>query len=403
MRKIAKLTMAVALGLGATAALGKVSDGVVKIGVLNDMSGVYSASSGPGTLAAVKMAVDDFGGKVLDQPIQVVSADHQNKPDIGAATARKWFDVDKVDMIADVPGSAIALAIQDIAKEKNRVFMIGGAGAAELTGKSCSPNSVHYVYDTYSLANTAGKAAVEKVGDTFYFLTVDYAFGQALEGALTNFVTKAGGKVVGGVKHPLGVADFSSFILQAQSSGAKVVALANAAGDTVAAIKAAKEFGLEESGQKLLALLIMDPDIQGIGLDQAQGLLLATPFVWNRTAESTAWSRRYFEKTGAMPSMMQAGAYSYTMHYLNAVKSAGTDEAQAVVRAMKDTPVDDFFAKGVVREDGRFVHDMYLVEVKTPKESTEPWDFFKVLQTIPGDQAFRPMKDGGCAFVDQAS
>lgn len=386
------------LGLAGTASA-ELSGDSVKIGVLNDMSGVYSAASGMGAVEAVKMAVEDFGGQIDGKPIEVVFADHQNKPDVGVAIATEWYDRDGVDMIADVPGSAIALAIQNIAKERGKVFIAGGAASSDLTGKACSPTGVHYIYDTYSLAKGAAQAAVESLGDSFFFVTVDYTFGAQLQGAVEHFVKAAGGKVTGSVKHPLGATDFSSFLLQAQGSGAKVIALANASGDTANAIKTAKEFGITDAGQHLLALLVMAPDIKGIGLQQAQGLTLVSPFYWNRTPESTEWSRRYHERTGAMPSMSQAGAYSYTMHYLNAIKAAGSDDGKTVVDQMKQMPVDDWFAKGVIREDGRMVHDMYLVRVKSPAESQEDWDFYDLVKVIPGEEIFRPMDQGGCDFI----
>lgn len=392
--------LALSLASGAEA---DVSGGVVKVGVLNDMSGVYSAASGPETVEAVKMAVEDFGGSINGMPIEVVAADHQNKPDVGVAIANKWYDEDGVDVIVDVPGSSIALAIQDIAKSKGKVFIAGGAASSDLTGKACSPTGVHYIYDTYSLAKGAGAAAVETLGKSVYFITVDYTFGHQLQGAVEHFMKAAGGEILGSVKHPLGTADFSSYILQAQASGAEVVALANAAGDTANAIKTAKEFGLTQGGQKLLALLIMAPDIKGIGLEQAQDLVLVSPFFWSRTPESTAWSRRFHERTGKMPSMSQAGAYSYTMHYLKAIQAIGSDEGKAVVDQMKAMPVDDWFAKGRIREDGRMVHDMYLVQVKKPEESTEEWDFFKLLKVIPGEEIFRPMEQGGCDFIKAAN
>ncbi|MBW7851996.1 MAG: ABC transporter substrate-binding protein [Rhodospirillales bacterium] len=391
-------TGAALLALAAGGAQAQVSDEVVKIGVLNDMAGVYSASSGPATVEAVRMAVADFGGKVLGKPIEIVSADHQNKTDVGASIANKWFDVDKVDVLVDVPGSAIALAIQEIAKNKNRVFIAGGAATHDLTGKACSPVGIHYIYDTWSLATTAARAAVERVGKSYFFLTVDYAFGQALEGAVSAFLKAAGGTVVGSVKHPLGTQDFSSFLMQAQASGAEVIALANAAGDSANAIKTAKEFGITNK-QKLLGLLVMEPDIHGIGLEVAQGLMLPTPFFWSRTPESAEWSRKFYKKIGAMPSFSQAGAYSYTMHYLKAVQAAGTDEAKAVVKKMKELPVDDWFAKGHIREDGRMVHDMYLVRIKSPAESKEPWDYFSLVETVPGDKAFRPIEKSDCPLL----
>ncbi|MCC7167692.1 MAG: ABC transporter substrate-binding protein [Rhodospirillales bacterium] len=376
-----------------------VSDRVVKIGVLNDMSGVYSASSGPGTVESVKMAVEDFGSRVLGMPVEVVAADHQNRPDVGSSVVNEWFDIGKVDAVVDVPTSSVALAVNEIARNKNRVFIAGGAATTDLTNKACSATTVHYIYDSYALASAAAKVAVERLGKTFFFLTVDYAFGQQLQDGTTAFLNANGGKVVGAVKHPLGTNDFASFMLQAQASKADVIVLANAAGDTANALKTAKEFGIIKGGQKMLTLLIMDPDVHGLGLETAQGLTVSSAFFWNRTPETIAWSRRYFQRTGKMPSFVQAGAYSYTTHYLNAIKAAGTDEAKAVVAKMKELPVNDFFAKGVIRPDGLMVHDMYLVQVKSPAESREPWDYFKLVDTVPGEKAFKPLERSDCPLV----
>ena len=381
------------------ASAGEISDDRVTIGVLTDMSGIYSAASGDGVVDAVKMAVEDYGGTVAGKKITVVAADHQNKTDVGAAVAAKWFDADGVDVIVDVPNSAVALAVQDLAKTRNRVFIGGGATTADLTGKACSPNGVQYIYDTWSMGATAAKGAAGKIGKSFYFLTVDYTFGHTLEAALTKFLKENGAEVVGSVRHPLGAPDLSSFLLQAQGSGADVIVLASAGGDSINAIKTANEFGITDD-QKILGMLIAEADIGGLGLEKAQGMLVPTPFIWTSSPESRAWAEKFAARNdGRKPSFLQAGAYSYTTHYLKALDAAGTDSGRDVVAKMKEIPVDDWFAKGTIRPDGRMVHDMYLVRVKSPEESKEPWDFFEVVQTIPGDEAFRPMADGGCPLV----
>lgn len=386
--------------LAAAPAGAQISDDVVRLGVLTDITGVYSATTGMGSVAAVRMAVEDFGGTVLGKPIDVVYADHQNKPEIGIATANRWYDVDKVDAIFDVPTSSIALAVQEITKTKNKILMINGGGAADLTGKACSPNSVHYTYDTYALANTMARAGVEMLGKKWFFLTVDYAFGHQLEDGTRAFLKLYGGETVGAVRHPLGINDFSSFLLQGQASGANVIAMANAAGDTVNAIKTAREFGLQQSGQKIAVLLAGLPDIHALGLEAGAGVLLPEAFIWNATPEAEAWSRRFFRRTKTMPSMIQAGNYSSTLHYLKALQAAGTDAAPAVMAKMRATPVNDFFAKnGKIRDDGRMVHDMYLAQIKTPAQSKEAWDYYNIVATVPGDQAFRPMDKGGCPLV----
>lgn len=385
-------------GVGAAMA-GEISDDQVTIGVLTDMSGIYSAASGDGVVDAVKMAVEDYGGTVAGKKITVVAADHQNKTDVGAAIAAKWFDADGVDVIVDVPNSAVALAVQDLAKNRNRVFIGGGAVTSDLTGKACSPNGVQYIYDTYSMAATAAKGAAGKIGKSFFFLTVDYTFGHAMQAALTKFLEENGATVVGSVRHPLGAPDLSSFLLQAQGSGAEVIVLASAGGDSINAIKTANEFGVTED-QKILGLLIAEADIAGLGLDKAQGMLIPTPFYWTQSPESVAWAEKFAERNGGRkPSFIQAGAYSYTSHYLKALDAAGTDAGRDVVAKMKEIPVNDWFAKGTIRPDGRMVHDMYLVRVKSPEESKQPWDFFELVETIPGDQAFRPMAEGGCPLV----
>lgn len=391
-----------AVALAATAlspARAQVSDDVVKLGVLTDMSSVYADGTGKGSLAAAQMAAEDFGGKVLGKPIVVVGADHQNKPDVGTAVARNWFDNDHVDAVVDLPTSSIAFAVQALAAEKNKVVLISGGGSSDLTGKACTANSVQWTYDTYALSKVAGRAMVQRGDDTWFFLTADYVFGQALERDATDIVKAAGGKVLGGVRHPLNTADFASFLVQAQASKAKVVALANAGGDASTAIKQAHEFGMSKD-QKLLALLLGITDVHTLGVDVAQGLVLTEGWYWDLDDQSRAFGKRFNERVGHMPTMLQAGVYSAVTHYLKAIEAANTDEAKAVVRKMKELPVHDFFAKnGKVREDGRMVHDMYLMQIKTPAESKGPWDVYKVLATVPGDEAFRPLAEGGCPLV----
>jgi len=395
------------LGIAATVApsspsdaQGEISGGVVKLGVLTDETGVFSSLSGEGSIEATRMAVEDFGGKAAGKPIEIIHADHQNKTDIGAAIARRWIDVDSVDVIIDVPNSAIVLAVQQLAKEKNRVLLVSTAGAADLTGKACSPVGVHWTWDTYAFAASSAKSIVQRGGDSWFFLTADFAFGHAMQRDATRFIEAAGGKVVGGVSHPLNTADFASFLLQAQSSRAKVVALANGGTDMTNSIKQAAEFGIPQGGQRLAALAAFITDVHAVGLAGAQGLLLTTSFYWDRTEESRQWSKRFFARRGVMPTQTQAGVYSAVTHYLKAVDALGSDEAKAVVAKMRDMPIHDFFAdRGFIRLDGRMVHDMYLVEVKKPEESRYPWDYYKILQTIPGEEAFRPMDDGGCPLL----
>ena len=378
-----------------------ISDNAVKIGLILDMSSLYSDITGMGTVTAARMAVEDFGGKVLGRPVEVLYADHQNKADIAAAKAREWFDREKLDAILDVAASATALAVVDVVKEKNKIAVFSGPGAARLTNEACTATTVHYAYDTYALANSTGRAMVQKGGDSWYFLTADYAFGQALEKDTTEVVKSGGGKVLGVSKHPLNSPDFSSYLLQAQNSGAKVIGLANAGGDTINAIKAAREFNLTAGGkQKLAGLLVYINDVHSLGLATAQGMQLTEGFYWDMNDETRKWSRRFFEKMKKMPNMSQAGVYSSTLHYLKAVQAAGTDETQAVMAKMKAMPVNDFFAKnGRIREDGRMVHDMYLFEVKKPEESKYPWDYYKLVATVPGDQAFQPLAKSACALV----
>ena len=400
-------TIALLLGTAlsvASAGFAFAQDKTVKIGALSDQSGLYADLGGPGSTLAAQMAVEDSGLTAKGWKIDIISGDHQNKPDIGTAIARQWFDVDKVDVIVDVPNSGVALAVNNIIKEKNGVYINSGAATSDLTNAQCSPNTVHWTYDTYMLAHTTGQALVKAGGDTWFFLTADYAFGAALERDTTAVVLANGGKVVGGVKHPLNTADFSSFLLQAQSSKAKIIGLANAGGDTINSIKQANEFGIIRGGQKMIGLLTYISDVHGMGLQYAKGLILASAFYWDLTDETRAWTRRFMERSKKIPTMANAGAYGATLHYLKAIKEAGTDEAQAVVRKMKELPVNDFFTKGgSVREDGRVIRSMYLFQVKSPEESKYPYDYYKLLNTVSGEQAFRPLAEGGCPMVAKKS
>src|SRR5438876_3887125 len=380
----------------------QISDDVVKIGVLSDMSSLYSDIGGPGSVIAAKMAVKDFGGKVAGHQIEVISADHLNKPDVGSSIARQWIDQDHVDVIVDVPTSSVALAVQDVTKEKGKVFLISGAASSDLTGKSCSPTGVHWTYDTYALAHTTGTAEVQSGGGPWCFLTADYAFGQALERDTTAVVTAAGGKVLGGVKHPLNTTDFSSFLLQAQSSKAKVIGLANAGGDTINSIKAASEFGIVRGGQRLAGLLVFITDVHALGLQTAQGLLLSESFYWDRDDKTRAWSKKFADRMGGkMPSMIQAGVYASVLHYLKALKALKSDgDGKKVVEQMKKLATDDpAFGKGTIRADGRKMHSMYLYEVKKPSESKGAWDYYKLKKEVPAEQAFRPLNAGECSLV----
>lgn len=380
----------------------QISDDVVKIGVLNDQSGAYADIGGKGGVEAARMAVEEFGGKILGKPIELVSADHQSKPDVGASIVNKWIDQDKVDVVVDVPNSSVALAVQEIAKNKSRVLLISGGGSSQLTGANCSPTGIQWTYDTYSLAHGIGKAGVKILGDTWFFLTVDYAYGHSLERDITEVVQSAGGKVMGAVRHPLNSSDFASYLLQAQASNAKVVVLANAGQDLINSVKQAHEFGLAQSGQRLVAASMFLSDIPAMGLETGQGLLMVDGFDLNRDDASRAWAEKFRQRTGKMPTMVQSGNYSAVVHYLKAIQAAGTDEAKAVVAKMREMPVNDAVARnGKVREDGRMVHDMYLMQVKTPAESKGPWDLLKLVETLPGDEVFRPMAGGGCPFVKQ--
>ena len=388
---------------GAGAQTAGISDDVVSIGVLTDMSGQFSHESGDGAVTAVKMAVEDFGGKVLGKPIEVLVADHQNKPDTASALARKWFDVDHVDMVANLINSSIALTVSQLAKEKNRIAIINGSGSSRLTNDACTPNSVHYAYDTYALARGTGSALAKAGKKSWYFLTADYAFGHALEADTSAVVKAMGGEIVGATRYPVETFDQSSFLLQAQASKAQVVALAGSGNVLVNSIKSAQEFGIPAGGQTLAGLLVWITDVKSLGLAAAQGLVLTNAFYWDRDDDTRAWSKRFYERMKRMPHMGDAGDYSSTMHYLEAIQAAGTDEAQAVMSKMRDMPINDFFARnGRIREDGRMVHDMYVYEVKKPSESKGEWDYYKLREVIPGDQAFRPLKDSVCPLVKKS-
>jgi branched-chain amino acid transport system substrate-binding protein len=393
--------LAVAAALGAGVAEAQISDGIVKIGVLSDMSSLYTDIAGAGSVVAAKMAVEDSGIEKRGYKVEVVSADHLNKPDVGSSIARQWYDTDKVDVIVDVPTSSVALAVNEITKEKRKVFLVSGAASSDLTGKACSPNTVHWTYDTWMLANGTGGAIVKTGGDTWYFLTADYAFGLALERDTEAVVLKNGGKVLGKVRHPLNAQDFSSFLLQAQASKAKVIGLANAGGDTTNAIKQAAEFGIVKGGQSLAGLLVFLSDIHALGLPTAQGLIVTNTFYWDSNDQTRAWAKRFAGLNGGKyPTMVQAGVYSALTHYFKAVEALKSDDGTKVVAKMKEMPTDDpLFGKGTIRADGRKIHPAYLVEVKKPSESKGPYDYYKVRTTIPADQAFRPMADGGCPLV----
>lgn len=372
----------------------------LKVGLILDMSGPYADIAGPGSVLAARMAAADFGGKVLGRPIEVVSSDHQNKADIASVTAREWFDIGGVDAIMDVAGSAAGLAVNEIARARSKIVFFNSAATSQLTNEACAPYSVHYSFDTYALARGTGSAMMSRGFDTWFFITVDYAFGRDLEKDATSVVVANGGKVLGSVKHPLGSADFSSYLLTAQASKAKVIGLADAGADTINAVKQASEFGIGKGNQKIAGLLVFLTEIESIGTQIAQSMVLTEAFYWNLDAETRAWSRRFFERHGKMPSGPQAAVYSATTQYLKAVAASGTTDSASVMKALKAGPINDFFAKGGrIREDGRMVHDMYLFEVKKPGESKEKWDLYNLLSTIPGDQAFQPLSQSRCPLV----
>jgi branched-chain amino acid transport system substrate-binding protein len=400
-RKLPATLAAAALACGAAAAQAQISDGIIKIGVLNDMSSLYADIAGPGSVVAAKMAIEDFGADKKGMKVEVISADHQNKPDVGSSIARGWYDTDKVDVIVDVPTSSVALAINEITREKKKAFLNSGAATSDLTGKACSPNTVHWTYDTWMLANGTGNAIVKTGGDSWFFLTADYAFGHALERDTEAVVTKNGGKVLGKVRHPLNNQDFSSFLLQAQASKAKIVGLANAGGDTINSIKQAAEFGIVKSGQNLAGMLVFLSDIHGLGLNTAQGLIFTETFYWDLNDQTRAFTKRFSAQNGGKyPTMVQAGVYSAVLHYLKAIDAAKTDDGTKVIAKMKELPTDDpLFGKGTIRADGRKIHPAYLFEVKKPSESKGPWDYYKLIGTTPGDQAFRPLSESACPLV----
>ena len=397
------LAWAASAAIAATAgvAQAQVSDGVIKIGVLTDMSSLYTDLSGKGSELAARMAVEDFGAARKGMKVEIVSADHQNKPDVGSSIVRQWYDVDKVDVIVDVPNSGVALAVNQITRDKGKAFLVSGAASADLTGKACSPNTIHWAYDTWMLANGTGNAIVKTGGDSWFFLTADYAFGHALERDTEAVVLKNGGKVLGKVRHPLNNQDFSSFLLQAQASKAKIIGMANAGGDTTNTIKQAAEFGIVKAGQSLAGLLVFITDVHALGLPIAQGLIFTETFYWDANDATRAFAKRFVEANrGIHPTMIHAGVYSSVIHYLKAVEAGKTDDGTKTIAKMKEMPTDDtLFGKGSIRKDGRKLHPAYLVEVKKPSESKGPWDYHKIRATIPADQAFRPMADGGCPLV----
>ncbi len=394
-------TLATALGLLCLATPALSQQISVKFGVLNDRSGLYADLAGEGSVVAARMAIEDFKAAAKGIKAEVISGDHQNKPDVGATIARRWYDQEGVDVVLDVPTSSVALAVHQLTREKNKIHINSGAGTSDLTGSQCSPNTVHWTYDTWALANGTGSAMVKRGGDTWYFLTADYAFGHALERDTSTVVTKLGGKVLGSTKHPISATDFSSFLLSAQSSKAKVIGLANAGGDTINSIKAAADFGIVGGGQSLAGLLIFISDIHALGLQTAQGLVLSESFYWDLNDETRAFSKRFAERHGGkMPTMIHAGVYAGTLHYLKAVEALKDKDSAKVMAKMKEMPTDDpLFGKGQIRADGRKIHPMYLFEVKKPSESKGTWDLYKVVSTIPTEQAFRPLNEGGCPLV----
>jgi branched-chain amino acid transport system substrate-binding protein len=395
------VALAVAAALGTPGAQAQVSDNVIKIGVLTDMSSLYTDLTGAGSVVAARMAVEDSGIEKRGFKVEIVNADHQNKPDVGSSVARQWYDVDKVDVIVDTPNSGVALAVNQITRDKGKAFLVSGAASSDLTGKACSPNTIHWTYDTWALANGTGNAIVKTGGDSWFFLTADYAFGHALERDTEAVVTKAGGKVLGKVRHPLNTQDFSSFLLQAQASKAKIIGLANAGGDTTNAIKQAAEFGIVKGGQNLAGLLVFITDVHALGLDKAQGLIMTETFYWDMNDRTRAFARKFAERNRQIhPTMIHAGVYSAVLHYLKAVEALKGDDGTKVIARMKQMPTDDpLFGKGTIRPDGRKVHPAYLFEVKKPSESKGAWDYYKLRSTSPAEQAFRPIDQGDCPLV----
>lgn len=401
-RKLMSILVVAACAWGA-GAQAQISDGVVKIGVLSDMSSLYADITGPGSTLAARLAVEDFQkASRAGLKIEIVSADHQNKPDVGSSIARTWYDTDKVDVIVDVPTSSVALAVNQVTRDKGKAFLVSGAATSDLTGKACSPNTIHWTYDTWMLANGTGSAIVKTGGDSWFFLTSDYAFGHALERDTEAVVLKNGGKVLGKVRHPLNTQDFSSFLLQAQTSKAKIIGLANAGGDTINSIKQAAEFGIVKGGQNLAGLLVFITDVKALGLQTAQGLIFTETFYWDLNDATRAFAQRFSAQAprNNYPTMVQAGVYSAVLHYLKAVAALMSDDGTKVIEQMKKMPTDDpLFGKGTIRADGRKIHPAYLVEVKKPAESKGPWDLYKIRATIPAEQAFRPLAEGGCPLV----
>jgi len=397
--------IALAAALGGGVAQAQYTDGIIKIGVMNDMSGTYKDLSGQGSVIAARMAAEDFGAADKGMKVEIVGADHQNKPDVGSNIVRTWIDTDQVDVIVDVPTSSVALAVNEIVRDKNKVFLVSGAAASDLTGPQCTPNTIHWTYDTWALANGTGKAIVKTGGDTWFFLTANYAFGLALERDTAAVVVKNGGKVLGQVRHPFPATDFSSFLLQAQASKAKVIGLANAGADTINSIKQAAEFGIVQGGQSLAGLLVFITDVKALGLQTAQGLVLTEAWYWDQNDTNREFAKKFAEQNnGVYPSMVHAGVYSAVTHYLKAVEALKSDaDGKAVVAKMKEMPTNDkLFGQGTVRADGRKIHPMYLFEVKKPAESKGPWDLYKLRATIPADEAFRPLSEGGCPLVNKS-
>jgi branched-chain amino acid transport system substrate-binding protein len=394
-----RLLIALGASLLFATSAARAEDGVLRVGIITDMSGQYADGNGTGSVVAAQMAAEEIGGTVAGRKIEIISADHQNKPDVAAGIVRNWIDNKGVDVIAEGVNSAVALAIQTVTRERKKLFLISGSGSSDLTGKQCSPTSVQWTYDTYASSNATAKAVVARGGSPWFFLTADYAFGQALERDASKAVTAAGGKVLGAVRHPFDTADFSSFLLQAQSSGAKILALANAGSDFRNAVAQADEFNLRESMQ-LVALQVTLTDVPALGLQHAHDLLFTDSFYWDRTPETRAFAQEFFKRHGAMPTAYQAGVNSALRHYFKAVAATNSVDSETVIAQMRKTPVNDFFAQGgVVREDGRMVHDMYLMRIKKPEESKSKWDLYEYLATVPGDQAFRPLSEGGCPYL----
>jgi len=399
MKNGALVIAAVLIALFSGPAAGLAAEAAVKIGILNDQSSLYADETGKGSVVAAQMAAED-AGPVLGKKVEVIFADHQNKADLGSSIARQWYDVDGVDVIADAGPSSIALAVEEVSREKKKLVLFSGPASSDITGSHCSPYAAHWTYDTYALAHGTGATVVKQGGDTWFFITADYAFGYALERDTSDVIKAANGKILGDVKVPLNTADFSSFLLKAQGSKAKIIGLANAGGDTMNSIKQGAEFGIAQGGQKFAALLMFISDVHSLGLQAAQGLQFTSAFYWDMNDQTRAWSKRYFERMHSMPTMNHAGVYSAVQHYLEAVKVLGTKDPDKVMAKMRATPINDFMTRnGTLRIDGRVVRDMYLLQVKKPEESKYPWDYLKVLDTIPGDKAFRPLNEGGCPLI----